>query len=65
MRVFTIKPVAIVHDSPARERSSATDVKILTTLAALSERMAKMESSQLKRNENERMLVAVESGMFA
>ena len=34
-----------VEDSSARERSSATDDKILAALAALTERMAKLESS--------------------
>ena len=54
-----------VEDSSARERSLATDDKILAVLAALTDRMAKMESSQREREDQERMLGAVESGMFA
>nr|BAP68807.1 RxLR effector candidate protein [Hyaloperonospora arabidopsidis Emoy2] len=54
-----------VEDSSVRERSSATDDKILAALAALTNRMAKMESSQREREDHERMLGAVQSGMFA
>uniref|UniRef100_M4BTD1 RxLR effector candidate protein n=1 Tax=Hyaloperonospora arabidopsidis (strain Emoy2) TaxID=559515 RepID=M4BTD1_HYAAE len=54
-----------VEDSSARERSLATDDKILAVLAALTDRMAKMESSQREREDQERMLGAIESRMFA
>lgn len=43
----------------------ATEDKILPALTALTDRMAKMESSQRKREVDEKMLGAVESGMFA
>lgn len=56
------RAAAVVEDSPAHEKSSATDDKIL---AALNDRMVKMESFQRERDENEKMLGAVESGMFA
>lgn len=59
------RAAATVEDSPARERSSAADDKILAALAALTDRMEKMESSQRDREDQERMMGAVESGMFS
>ena len=59
------RTAATVEDSPARERSSAADDKILAALAALTDRMEKMESSQRNREDQERMMGAVESGMFS
>ena len=56
---------AIVDDPPVRERSEATEDKILAALAAVTDRLSKLESSQRVRDEDERMLGAVESGMFA
>ena len=38
------RAIAIAKDWPAREYSSATDKKVLASLASLSESMAKMES---------------------
>uniref|UniRef100_A0AAV1V901 Uncharacterized protein n=1 Tax=Peronospora matthiolae TaxID=2874970 RepID=A0AAV1V901_9STRA len=55
----------VVEVPPARERSEATDDKILAALAAVTDRLSKLESSQRVRDEDERMLGAVESGMFA
>ena len=43
------RAAATVEDSPARERSSAADDKILAALAALTDCMEKMESSQRDR----------------
>ena len=59
------RAVAVDQDSPARERSSTTDGKILTALTALDERMVEIESSQRKRDKHNRMLDIVESGIFA
>ena len=56
---------AVVIDAPVHERSSATDEIILAALAALSNRMEKMETSQMRIDEDERMRGAIESGMFA
>ena len=56
---------AVVGEPSARERGEAIDDKILAALAALTDRLAKLESSQRVRYEDERMLGAVESGMFA
>ena len=55
----------VVEVPPDRERSEATDDKILAALAAVTDRLSKLESSQRVRDEDERMLGAVESGMFA
>ena len=55
----------VVGEPSARERGEATDDKILAALAALTDRLSKLESSQRVRNEDERMIGAVESGMFA
>ena len=52
---------AVVNDGPARE-SGQRDDKIL---AALTDRLASLESLQRVRDEEERMLGAVESGLFA
>uniref|UniRef100_A0AAV1T6P9 Uncharacterized protein n=1 Tax=Peronospora matthiolae TaxID=2874970 RepID=A0AAV1T6P9_9STRA len=57
--------LAVVDVSPAHERSEATEDKILATPVGLTERLAKLESSQRVCDEDERMLGAVESGMFA
>ena len=43
----------------------AIDDKILAALVALTDRMAKIESSQREREDQERMLGAIESRMFA
>ena len=59
------KPLSVVEEPPARERSEATNDKILAALAAVTDRMSKIESSQCVRYEDEMMLGAVESGMFA
>uniref|UniRef100_A0AAV1V1J0 CCHC-type domain-containing protein n=1 Tax=Peronospora matthiolae TaxID=2874970 RepID=A0AAV1V1J0_9STRA len=53
---------AVVEDSSAQE---TRDDKILAALASVTERLATLESSQRVRDEDERMLGAVESGMFA
>uniref|UniRef100_A0AAV1VI54 Integrase catalytic domain-containing protein n=2 Tax=Peronospora matthiolae TaxID=2874970 RepID=A0AAV1VI54_9STRA len=55
---------AVVNDGPACE-SGKRDDKILAALAALTDRLASLESSQRVRDEEERMLGAVESGLFA
>uniref|UniRef100_A0AAV1UNK0 Uncharacterized protein n=1 Tax=Peronospora matthiolae TaxID=2874970 RepID=A0AAV1UNK0_9STRA len=55
---------AVVNDGPARE-SGERDDKILAALAALTDRLASLESSQIVRDEEERMLGAVESELFA
>ena len=55
---------AVVNDGPARE-SGQRDDKILAALAALTDRLASLESSQRVRDEEERMLGAVESRLFA
>ena len=55
---------AVVEEPPARERGEATDDKILAVLAAVTYRLSKLESLQRVREEVERMLGAVESGMF-
>uniref|UniRef100_A0AAV1V2L8 Uncharacterized protein n=1 Tax=Peronospora matthiolae TaxID=2874970 RepID=A0AAV1V2L8_9STRA len=55
---------AVVNDGPARE-SGKRDDKILAALAALTDRLASLESSQRVRDEEERMLGVVESGLFA
>ena len=55
---------AVVEETSARERGKATDDKILAALAAVTDRLSKLESSQRVRDEDERMLGAVESGMF-
>uniref|UniRef100_A0AAV1VIL0 Uncharacterized protein n=1 Tax=Peronospora matthiolae TaxID=2874970 RepID=A0AAV1VIL0_9STRA len=54
----------VVNDGPACE-SGKRDDKILAALAALTDRLASLESSQRVRDEEERMLGAVESGLFA
>lgn len=54
-----------IEDSSTHERRPTTDDKILAALAALTDRMAKMESSQRVRDDQERIMGAVESGMFA
>uniref|UniRef100_A0AAV1T9S2 Uncharacterized protein n=1 Tax=Peronospora matthiolae TaxID=2874970 RepID=A0AAV1T9S2_9STRA len=54
---------AVVNDGPARE-SGKRDDKILAALAALKDRLASLESSERVRYEEERMLGAVESGLF-
>ena len=56
---------AVVEETPAQERSGATEDKILTALANVTSRLASLESSQRVRDEDERMLGAVESGMFS
>ena len=56
---------AVFNDSPVRERSEATEGKILAALVGLTDLLAKLESSQRVRDEDERILGAVESGMFA
>ena len=55
----------VVEVPPARERCEATDDKIIAALAAVTDRLSKLESSQRVRDEDKRMLGAVESGMFA
>ena len=55
----------VVRDSPPHERSSATEYKILAIITALTDRMAKMESLQLERDESERIMGAVENSIFA
>uniref|UniRef100_A0AAV1TR58 RxLR effector candidate protein n=1 Tax=Peronospora matthiolae TaxID=2874970 RepID=A0AAV1TR58_9STRA len=55
---------AVVNDGPARE-SGKRDDKILAALAALTDRLASLESSQRVRDEEECMLGVVESGLFA
>ena len=52
---------AVVNDGPARE-SGQRDDKIL---AALTDQLASLESSQRVRDKAERMLGALESGLFA
>uniref|UniRef100_A0AAV1VL01 Uncharacterized protein n=1 Tax=Peronospora matthiolae TaxID=2874970 RepID=A0AAV1VL01_9STRA len=59
-----VRASTVVRDSPAHEKSSATDDKILAALTALTSRMAKMESSQCERDESDKFLSAVENGMF-
>ena len=61
----SVNTPAVVEEPSACERGEATDDKILAALAALTDRLAKLESSQRVRDEDERMLGAVESGMFA
>ena len=56
---------AVVDESPARERSEAKHDKILAALAGVTYCLAKLESSQRVRDEDERMLDAVENGMLA
>ena len=59
------RPVVVVQDSPARERSSTARRHGSRGSRALHERMAKINSLQRERDEHERMLGAVESNMFA
>uniref|UniRef100_A0AAV1TRY5 Uncharacterized protein n=1 Tax=Peronospora matthiolae TaxID=2874970 RepID=A0AAV1TRY5_9STRA len=56
---------AAVEEDPASKKGEATDDKILVALATLIDRLSKLESSQRVRDEDERMLGAVESGLFA
>ena len=56
-------PVA-VEDSSARESETRED-NILAALAGVTERLAVLESSQRERDEDERMMGAVESDVFA
>ena len=60
----SVNTPAVVGEPSARERGEATSDKILAALAALTDRLTKLESSQRVRDEDERMLRAVESGMF-
>ena len=60
----SVNTPGVVEVPPARERSEATDDKILAALAAVADRLSKLESSQCVRDEDERMLGAVESCMF-
>uniref|UniRef100_A0AAV1T508 Uncharacterized protein n=1 Tax=Peronospora matthiolae TaxID=2874970 RepID=A0AAV1T508_9STRA len=53
---------AVVKDSSAQE---TRDDKTLAALSSVTERLATLESSSRVRDEDERMLGAVESGMFA
>uniref|UniRef100_A0AAV1UBX1 CCHC-type domain-containing protein n=1 Tax=Peronospora matthiolae TaxID=2874970 RepID=A0AAV1UBX1_9STRA len=55
---------AVVNDGTARE-SGKRDDKILATLAALTDRLSSLESLQRVRDEEERMLRAVESVLIA
>uniref|UniRef100_A0AAV1UEI6 Uncharacterized protein n=1 Tax=Peronospora matthiolae TaxID=2874970 RepID=A0AAV1UEI6_9STRA len=48
-----VQAPAVVEVSPARERSEATDDNIFTILVGLTERLAKLESSQRVRDEDE------------
>ena len=50
---------------PFHERGEATDDKILAALAAVTYRLLKLKYSQRFRHEDERMIGAFESGMFA
>nr|BAP68812.1 RxLR effector candidate protein [Hyaloperonospora arabidopsidis Emoy2] len=59
----SVKTPAAVEDSSARE-SETRDDKILAAPAGVMERLAVLESSQRVRDEDERMMGAVESGMF-
>ena len=52
----SVNTLAIFREPSARERGEATDDKILTALAALTDRMAKLNSSQRVRDEDERCL---------
>ena len=56
---------AVVKGVPTHERGEAADDKILAALAAVTDRLSKLEYSQRVRDEDEPMLEAVESGMFA
>ncbi|CAI5733951.1 unnamed protein product [Hyaloperonospora brassicae] len=56
---------AVVEETPAQERVGATDDKILAALADVTSRLASLESSQRVRDEDKRMLGAVERGMLA
>ena len=60
----SVNTPAVVGEPSARERGEAIDDKILAALAAVTDRLAKLESSQCVRDEDERMIGAVESGMF-
>lgn len=61
----SVNTPAVVEESPAREQGEATDDKILAALAAVTDSVSKLESSQCVRDEDERMLGAVGSGMLA
>uniref|UniRef100_A0AAV1VDE4 Uncharacterized protein n=1 Tax=Peronospora matthiolae TaxID=2874970 RepID=A0AAV1VDE4_9STRA len=58
------RSAAVLRDVPAHERSSATDENILAVLAALSDRMEKMQTCQIRIDEDKRIRGAIESGMF-
>ncbi|CAH0484856.1 unnamed protein product [Peronospora farinosa] len=56
---------AVVQGAPtAHERGDDVNARILATLVDLQARMAQMEVSQQKLDEEERMMGAIESGMF-
>ncbi|CAH0489965.1 unnamed protein product [Peronospora farinosa] len=56
---------AVVQGAPtAHERGDDVDTRILATLVDLQARMAQMEIFQQKLDEEERMMGAIESGMF-
>ena len=61
----SVNTPGVVELPPSRERSEATDDKILAALPAVTDLLSKLESSQRVRVEYERMLGAVERGMFA
>ena len=53
---LSVNTPAAVEEPSARERGEATDDKILAALAALTDRLAKIECSQRDRDEDERCL---------
>ena len=56
---------AVVDNLSAHERSPTKEDKILTMLDALSSRMERMETSQIRIDEDKRMRGVIESGIFA
>ena len=59
------RSTTVVEDAPAHERGLAKEDKILAMLDALSLRIERMEASQIKLDEDERIPGAIESGFFA
>ncbi|CAI5714086.1 unnamed protein product [Peronospora farinosa] len=57
-------PAVVQGAQTAHKRGDDVDTRILATLVDLQARMAQMEISQQKLDEEERMMGAIESGMF-
>nr|BAP68810.1 RxLR effector candidate protein [Hyaloperonospora arabidopsidis Emoy2] len=61
----SLRAATAVEDARANERGSAKGDKILAMFDALSSRLERTETSQIKLDKDKRMREAIESGLFA